>query len=66
LTPYSPFEAVARARIPRDPTDWPTVAAALALGADIWTDDADVLGCGVAPWTTETLIAHLAMQPWTG
>jgi predicted nucleic acid-binding protein len=60
VSTYAPFEAVARARVPRDPTDWPTVAAALALGAAIWTHDADFLGCGVATWTTETLIAHLA------
>ncbi|MGI8915588.1 MAG: PIN domain-containing protein, partial [Chloroflexota bacterium] len=52
----------ARARIPRDPDDWPTVAAALALGADIWTRDADFLGCGCATWVTETLIAELASE----
>jgi len=57
---YRAHEAVARSRIPRDPDDWPTVAAALAVGADIWTNDADFLGCGIATWTTETLLAHLS------
>ena len=57
---YQAHEAVARSRIPRDPDDWPTVAAALAVGADIWTNDADFLGCGIATWTTETLLAHLS------
>ncbi|MGI8915453.1 MAG: PIN domain-containing protein, partial [Chloroflexota bacterium] len=47
---YKQLESKARARIPRDPDDWPTVAAALALGADIWTRDADFLGCGCATW----------------
>ena len=57
---YHVHEVVARSRIPRDPDDWPTVAAALAVGADIWTSDADFLGCGIATWTTETLLAHLS------
>jgi len=49
-----------RALIGRPDDDWPTVAAALAVGADIWTNDADFLGCGIATWTIETLLAHLA------
>ncbi len=57
---YGAQEAVARARIPRDPDDWHTVALALAADADIWTADADFLGCGIATWTTDTLLAHLA------
>ena len=56
---YAELERIARRRIPRDPDDWPTVALALAIGADIWTLDADFLGCGVATWTTETLLAYL-------
>lgn len=56
---YVHLEEEARARIPRDPDDWPTVALALALDSDIWTGDGDFLGCGVAVWTTETLTAHL-------
>jgi predicted nucleic acid-binding protein len=59
----SPFEEEARARVPRDPNDWPLVAAALALGAGIWTLDKDLLGAGVATWTTETLQAWLQRNP---
>lgn len=60
LSLYASFERIARARIPRDPDDWPTVALALALDAAIWTHDHDFLGCGVATWTPETLLARLA------
>jgi predicted nucleic acid-binding protein len=42
-------------RVPRDPRDAPTVALALVLGYDIWTNDHDFFGCGVPVWTTETL-----------
>jgi len=56
---YATMEHVARRRIPRDPSDWPTVALAMTIDADIWTQDADFLGCGIPTWTTETLIAHL-------
>jgi predicted nucleic acid-binding protein len=52
---YSALEDEARARSLRDPSDWPVVAAALALSAAIWTNDNDFLGTGVATWTTETL-----------
>src|SRR5438445_686000 len=51
---YDHWESIARRQIPRDPSDWPTVALALALTASIWTQDADFLGCGIATWTTET------------
>ena len=56
---YSSLEAEARRRIPRDPDDWPTVAAALALPAAIWTQDYDFFGCGCPTWTTETLLLQL-------
>lgn len=56
---YAHLEATARARIPRDPDDWPTVALALALDAGIWTGDNDFLGCGLPTWTTDTLLAFL-------
>lgn len=56
---YQQHEAEARARIPRDPNDWPAVAVALALDAGIWTHDYDFFGCGVPVWITETLLAHL-------
>lgn len=44
-----------RWRIPRDPTDAPTVALALALDCGIWTDDRDFFGCGLPVWVTEVL-----------
>lgn len=61
---YSDHVEQASYRIPRDPSDVPTVALALALGGGecrcgIWTNDGDFLGCGVPVWTTETLLAHL-------
>lgn len=55
---YHRYQAEARARIPRDPTDWPTVAAAMHLDAGIWTNDCDVLGCGLPTWATETLLVR--------
>jgi hypothetical protein len=57
---FEQLEVVARRRIPRDPNDWPTVALAIALGADILTNDHDFLGCGCATWTFETLRDELA------
>jgi predicted nucleic acid-binding protein len=56
---YSAIENEARARSLRDSDDWPVVACALALAADIWTNDNDFLGTGVATWTTESLLAWL-------
>jgi predicted nucleic acid-binding protein len=56
---YADREEEARERIPRDPADWPTIAAALTLEAAIWTSDADFLGCGIPVWTTDTLHAYL-------
>ena len=60
---YAAAEDEARARSLRDPSDWPAVASALALSADIWTNDNDFLGTGVATWTTPTLQAWLDRQP---
>ena len=57
---YGHLEAIARRRIPRDPNDWPTVALALALNADILTHDHDFLSCGCATWTVETLRGELS------
>jgi len=59
---YELWEMVARSRIPRDPTDWPTVAAALATGGAIWTTDCDFIGCGLPTWTTDTLLAALPVR----
>jgi predicted nucleic acid-binding protein len=51
---YGRFEVEARERLAqRDPEDWPMLAAALALGCPIWTEDTDFFGCGVATWTSD-------------
>ena len=58
---YQRFEHVARQRISRrDEDDWPVLAAALALGCAIWTEDTDFFGCGVATWTTDRVELYLA------
>jgi len=59
---YASRETIARARIPRDPDDWPTVALALVMSAAIWTLDKDFLGCGLPTWTTDTFLTHLATE----
>jgi predicted nucleic acid-binding protein len=53
------WEQEARVRIPRDPHDWPLIAAALALDLPIWTEDRDFFGCGVATWVTNTVEIYL-------
>lgn len=58
---YQSFEHLARQRIARrDEDDWPVLAAALALGCALWTEDADFFGCGVATWTTDRVELYLA------
>lgn len=57
---YLPLQTEALRRIPADPDDWPTVAVALLLDAQIWSEDRDFFGCGVGVWTTQTLATHLA------
>ncbi len=58
---YRDFEAEARKRLgARDPEDWPILAAALALGCPIWTEDTDFFGCGVATWTSGSIDIFLA------
>jgi predicted nucleic acid-binding protein len=58
---YGDFEAEARKRLgARDPEDWPILAAALALGCPIWTEDTDFFGCGVATWTSSSIDIFLA------
>ena len=53
---YSNFEVEARNRLAaRDAEDWPILAAALALGSAIWTEDTDFFGCGVATWTSANM-----------
>jgi predicted nucleic acid-binding protein len=57
---YGDFEAEARKRLGvRDPEDWPILAAALALGCPIWTEDTDFFGCGVATWTSASIDSFL-------
>lgn len=58
---YASFEIVARERIDkRDEDDWPVLAAALALGCPIWTEDTDFFGSGVATWTTDRVALYIA------
>ena len=57
---YESHLSEALRRMPRDPSDAPTVALALALGCGIWTADSDFCGCGVAVWASDVLRAHLA------
>src|SRR5215472_13859235 len=53
---YEDFEAEARKRLgARDPEDWPVLAAALAIGCPIWTEDTDFFGCGVATWKSASI-----------
>lgn len=53
---YGDFEAEARKRLgARDPDDWPILAAALAIGCPIWTEDTGFFGCGVATWTSASI-----------
>jgi hypothetical protein len=47
-------EADARLR-PGGKSDWPTLAAALALDGQIWSEDVDFFGVGVPVWTTANL-----------
>lgn len=57
---YGNFEDVARERLGgRDPEDWPVLAAALAIGCPIWTEDTDFFGCGVPTWTTNRVVLFL-------
>lgn len=50
----------------RDPDDWPSVAAALALACPIWTEDRDFFGSGVATWTSDLLRSISVATEWTG
>ncbi len=53
---YDGFEPAARARLgAHGQSDWPVLAAALALEADIWSNDRDFFGLGVAVWTTRNV-----------
>lgn len=57
---YAEHEAEARRRLaPRDPEDWPILAAALTFSCPIWTEDTDFFGCGVATWTSASIDSFL-------
>ncbi len=57
---YAAIQDAALRRIaPRDPDDWPALAAALLLKAPIWTEDRDFFGTGVATWTTSNVVVYL-------
>lgn len=43
----------------RDTEDWPVLAAALAMGCPIWSEDNDFFGCGVAIWTSDRVERYL-------
>jgi predicted nucleic acid-binding protein len=63
---YAAFESDARQRLRgRDESDWPVLAAALALACPVWTEDEDFFGTGVAVWTTsriEIFLKHEAKR----
>ena len=57
---FGMFEAQARERLePHGQPDWPVLAAAMALGADIWSHDKDFLGVGVPVWSNRN-VRHVA------
>lgn len=41
-------------------SDWPALAAALTLGAGIWSDDRDFFGVGVPVWSTPNVRLAIA------
>lgn len=54
------MRAQALARIEsRDADDWPVLAAALALGLPLWTEDRDFFGTGIPTWTTDRVALYL-------
>jgi hypothetical protein len=44
------------------PDDWTALAAALAIGCPIWSEDADIFGCGVATWTSSRIRMFLRAE----
>lgn len=53
---FAAHEQAARARLePHSQSDWPLLAAALALEAAVWTRDRDLFGTGVALWATRNI-----------
>jgi predicted nucleic acid-binding protein len=53
---YETHENLARERLhSRGQSDWPVLAAALALEAGIWSNDRDFFGVGVPVWSTQNI-----------
>lgn len=53
---FAGYEPAARERLEaHSQSDWPLLAAAIALDADIWTKDHDLFGTGVAIWATRNI-----------
>jgi predicted nucleic acid-binding protein len=53
---FAAHEQAARDRLePHSQSDWPLLAAAIALEAGIWTSDRDLFGTGVALWATRNI-----------
>ena len=60
---YGVSEEDARERLRgRDEDDWPVLAAALALGCAVWTEDTDFFGTGIAVWTSSRIEIFLKAQ----
>ena len=61
--PYEPDPTVAEILAPPNGAGprghRPILAAALALGCPIWTEDTDFFGCGVATWTSASIGSFL-------
>lgn len=58
-----PAEQAARKRLDESgQRDWPVLAAALELDADIWSNDRDFFGVGVAVWKTSNIPAAIEMM----
>jgi predicted nucleic acid-binding protein len=56
----NPWHDAALERIgPRDPDDWPILAAALAYDCPVWTEDSDFFGVGVPTWTSALVHIYL-------
>lgn len=56
ITVYAHMEEKARERLhPRGQSDWPLLAAALALDGHIWSRDKDLQGTGVPIWFTRNV-----------
>jgi predicted nucleic acid-binding protein len=60
---FAGFESDAPERLGRgDQSDWPILAATLALDCPLWTEDRDFFGTGVATWTSDRVEIYLRQQ----